>query len=129
MADAARAEEDSIEEVLIDRVTVAEGLAGMKEEGDVNTSFSALFTKVEEQGREIGERAAKVFLSDEVVACDHFREFALHLYALVHTCLGVLVVEGRGRGGARLTIYNSAVVEGTYGGPDHAYAPKVLALF
>ena len=29
--------------------------------------------------------------------------------------------------GTRLTVHNSAVVKGTNGGPDHAYAPEVLA--
>lgn len=89
MADAAGAEEDSVEEVLVDRVAVAEGLACVEEEGDVDTGFGALFTEVEQEGGEIGERAAEVFLSDEVVACDHVWEFELHVDTLVHAWFNV----------------------------------------
>ena len=89
VTDAAGAEEDGVEEVFVHRVAVAEGLACVEEEGDVDSGFGTLLAEVEEERGEVGEGAAEIFLSDDVVTCDHFWELELHFDTLVHACFYV----------------------------------------
>jgi hypothetical protein len=70
VAEATSSESDGIEEVLVNAVAIAEGFAGVEEEGDAEAFFGAALLEPEEEKGEGGEGAAEVFLADEVVAAD-----------------------------------------------------------
>jgi len=55
MAEATSPEGDGVEKVFVHGVAVAEGLASMEEEGDVEAFFSAALLEPEEEGREGGK--------------------------------------------------------------------------
>jgi hypothetical protein len=54
VADTSCTEDDCVEEVFIYRVAVAEGFAGMEEEGYVDALFGARFAEPEEFWGEVG---------------------------------------------------------------------------
>jgi hypothetical protein len=68
VADTAGAEEDCVEEVLVCGRAIAKAFTCVEEKGDVNAFLETALFEPEELWEEIGERTAKVFLSDHVEA-------------------------------------------------------------
>lgn len=68
VANAFGPEENSIKEVFVGGVAVAERFAGMEEKWDINHFLAAILTEPEDLGDKLLVRAAEVFLADQVKA-------------------------------------------------------------
>jgi len=110
VADPAGAQEQGVEQVVIGRVAVAERLAGVEEEGNLDALHGALLPEPEELGKQVGQGAAVILGANEVVAGDEVRPGELGGDAVVHA------------------LDDGARVVGPERGPDDAEAPERLAL-
>lgn len=129
VAQPSRAEEHGVEEVVVRGVAVAEALAGVEEEGDVDALGGAGAAEPEELGREVLKRAAKIFLSYQVVACDEGRVALLDFDALRHVFVELYqCLEWSRSGEVGLTIYDCASRMVSHRRPYYPRAPETLTL-
>jgi hypothetical protein len=84
VADAARVEQDGIEEVLVCGVAVAECLARVKEERNIEALFDTPLLEPEDFGYEVLQWTTEVFLSNKVETGDEVWMGFLDVYALLH---------------------------------------------
>ena len=97
VADAACAEQDRVEEVVVGQIAVAEAFAGVEEEGDFEGLLGAGLAEPEEEWDEGDQRSAFVFLRDEVEAGDYAGVRAFGRDAVLHVGDEGLVGHGADR--------------------------------
>ncbi|KUI58431.1 hypothetical protein VP1G_11018 [Cytospora mali] len=96
VADAARAQEHRVEEVVVRRRAVPQRLARVEEEGHAlgHALVRQLLAEPEQLRQHVGQRPAQVLLPDEVVARQEVRELHLGGDGVVHVLHYRLLVPG-----------------------------------